>query len=190
MQLQKWALDCATWRCLKYLTQKQQWDFGCMATLQGARQSFAVLCSPNSSLITLCFPSTKDPSLTTVEIGCLFTDLKQHRQQLDASKILLGCWLGASTLKEGCPHHLARQPAFLFGSPPVIGAKPAPLVKPRISPNAVPADHTPHIQQPLQTQLIVSEMYSSLGSSSIFSRENLFPEIQVYGNKEEGMWTL
>lgn len=28
-------------------------------------------------------------------------------------------------------------------------------------------------------------MYGSLGSSSIFSEENLFPEMHVYGNKEK-----
>lgn len=93
-----------------------------MAALQGVLHSPALprLQSDNSP-----FLGTEDPSTTAAETGCLFTDLKQHRQQLATSKILLIRWLGASTLKAGCPHHLARQPAFLFASPPDISAKPA-----------------------------------------------------------------
>lgn len=68
------------------------------------------------------FLGTKNPSITTAERGCLFTDLKQHCQQLDTSKALLMCWLGARPLRQGAHttwHHLppdsSTKPACLLG---------------------------------------------------------------------------
>jgi len=107
-----------------------------------------VLWSLKSSLVTPPFLGTKDPSITTAEMGCLFTDLKQHCQQLDTSKALLMCWLGASPLRQGA--HTTWHGSQTLSSSHVQTAAPnlpAPSVQLRTFPRAVAADHTMHVQQ-------------------------------------------